>query len=97
MVRRGGYFAAGRLLDGERLEHIVDFRRLEIETRGFAGGEFSGALEITDAVLVKHNLSDRQVRAQSRGRGYRQNERECVSHHIHELDTTSAGASHFEE
>src|SRR5262249_54444309 len=79
------------------LEHVVHLRRFEIEARRFTRSELSRALKIADAVLVEHNLLDRQIRRE-RGRGG-----EGCGHgsengpgHIHELDTTGDGASHFE-
>src|SRR5439155_3177224 len=88
--------SAALLFDSERLEHVVHFRRLEIEPGGFAGSELSRALEIPDSVLVEHNLPDRQVRGECRRGESRGHESGNSSHHISELDTTGDGASHFE-
>ncbi len=93
VVAQTGDLAAALLFDRERLEHVVHLRRFEIEASGLTRSELSGAFEIADTMLVEHNLLDRQVRRERRRSGH---ESGNGPHHIHELDTTGDGASHFE-
>ena len=51
-------YLSALIIDGERFQNIVHFRRFEIELRRFSGGEITRAFEISDAVLVKHNCAN---------------------------------------
>ena len=77
VVAQAGDLAAAALVDGERLEDVVHLRRVEIEARGFAGGEAAGALEVADAVLVQHHLLDGKFGRAARARRSEKESDEC--------------------
>ncbi len=61
IVAQAGNFAAVLTGDGERLQHIVHVRSLEIQPRGFAGPQRAAALKIADSALVKNHFADGNV------------------------------------
>ncbi len=61
VVAQSGDLAAAAGADGERLEYVVHFRGVEIQSGGFAGRQSAGAFEEADAVLVQDHLLDGKV------------------------------------
>ena len=65
--RRGGVVvdagnAAAALVEhGERLQHVVQLRRSEVDGHALVAGDGAGVLEVADAVFVEDDLADGQV------------------------------------
>ena len=68
VIADGANHSAFAVERGERLQHIVQLRRGEVDRYALVAADRAGMLEVAHAVFVEHDLADGQVDCRRRSR-----------------------------